>query len=117
MSEDEFPWPEGTLVMARTPSGLPLRTSCANHIFQTIGPPKPVADYTESGYEIAVKCLVCYYATPPLDAIFFMKRADGMDMAGLFGELHAQIEGLHEAMDNIGKRMTGEPVAALRNFD
>jgi hypothetical protein len=112
---EEFPWPEGTLVRCIGSHGLPVRTTCELHIFQTVTPPMPVEDYTECGFIQAAKCLVCCYVTSALDADFWRRRADGMDLAALSGELHALIEGYHEALDFIGRKMTGQ-VAGMRDF-
>lgn len=105
---DTFPWPEGTLVRCIGSHGLPVRKDCELHIFLTVTPPVPVTDYTECGFIQAAKCMVCRYVTSALDADFWRLKADAMDLAELSGWIEATIEGLIEARDEIGRRMTGE---------
>lgn len=116
MDEAFTPWPEGTLVMAVTRSGLPLRRSCANHIFKLVSPPSPVEGYTECGFIQSARCLPCNYTTNAIDADFFWKKADAFDMAGMFGELQETIDWYQQVMDKVGKMMTGEPEMVMKDF-
>jgi hypothetical protein len=116
MGSDFTPWPEGTLVMAVTESGLPLLRKCKGHIFKLTSPPIAVEGYTECGFIQASKCLVCNEAHPALDADFFMKKADGMDYAGMCGELLETIDWYQKVIHEVGMMMTGQAPTTMKDF-
>lgn len=119
----EFPWPKGTLVLAKTSNGIPLRHSCDGHIWRLETEPEPV-DYG-CGFIQAASCLICGGpVTPKLDADFFMTRVDphefegAMAFAGCMGEVQATLQWYQEVLDNLGRLYLGEEalVRTMKDF-
>lgn len=121
-----FPWPAGTLTTGVDytfpwPEGIPVRSSCRQHIFETLADPISV-DYG-CGWVQAARCLICCYNTPPIDATFWMKRADPFDIAGAFGDIAASIEHLESVRTRLEQGwMDSDPAKqptgmVLQDFD
>lgn len=81
---DEFPFPEGTYVLARSDSGLNLRQSCADHIWKLVTSPQAV--HYGCGFVQSAVCLFCGGApTPMIDADWFAHKVNQFDVAAAFG--------------------------------
>lgn len=116
----EFPWPKGTLVLCKhRDNGLPLKSSCAEHIWRLETDPKPV-DYG-CGFIQAAQCLICGGGrTAFLDADFFYVKVDPytiegqMTFAGAIGEVQATIQWYQEVLERLGRLFLGEEVDVPR---
>lgn len=108
--------PIGTAVLCIGPHGLPLRKSCEGHIFEIISAPMPV-EWADCGFAQAAKCLFCWYDTPMVDGDWWLRKADGMDLAGFSGLVSATIEGLEEGRQRAMRLVAGlEEAVVLRDF-
>lgn len=113
------PWPEGTLVLAHHPDGLPLRTSCRGHIWRIESPAQKV-DYG-CGWAQAARCLICGGPpTPFLDADWFSTKVDHMEFAGqmvisgCMGEVQATLEHYNEVLEMLNRVFLGGESVAVR---
>lgn len=109
-----FPYPPGTLVLGRGSHELPLRTSCAGHIFETISEPQSV--WYGCGFIQAAKCCVCEYVTPAIDADFFAILAMEADIRQCAVAVGEEVERLRRVVLTLEERADGRPKAALRDF-
>lgn len=111
---DKFPFPPGTLVLCFGSHGLPIRRTCADHIFETTSDAQSV-DYG-CGFVQAARCIVCRYHTQAIDADFWATPADEVAVKRCMEWIDEAVVGLTEARTYIQDRATGNPRPVLKDF-
>jgi hypothetical protein len=111
------PHPPGSYVRCIAPNGLPLKTTCRDHIFRLVSEPQSVS--YGCGFVQQARCLVCSdTVTPPLDADWWAILATSEDVINCAEGVTTEMIRLNEVHKQLHKIARSEDaVPTLRNFD
>jgi hypothetical protein len=108
------PHPPGTLVVAITPEGIPLRQSCVDHLFE-VGEVFKRRWSDEVHLLQTSRCIVCDdEPLAPLEADWFFREATAADIDRCVAHLTERLAKLERVRDRLTRPATAR---VLRNIE